>query len=234
MRKRLLSIAFASMLVLFSTMPAASWQFVGGYGHTGWQNQTYYYYNPLGYAFVGKAGFVVSNAAGDTDYNYASVLLIDSLSHGTNPGFETGDYTDWNPQSIYGGVSNSYYSGVHGYYFPTQSSGYLSYQEAYDVSTTTFFNAFGQQGSVGNILESSTFTLTSGSQFSFDWAFLAWDQAPNYDFAKFYLTGTMDGNPFYEEIGLAQIVPLPSTALLFGSALLGLGILGRRVKRSKG
>ena len=104
------------------------------------------------------------------------------------------------------------------------------------VTTSQFSNATGQAGTVGSILETAL-TLTPGTTFSFDWAFLGSDFSPWNDFALFYLKD-QSGNIVFSE-GLAQIgsapaVPLPSTLLLLGSGLCGLLGLGRRVKRRVG
>ena len=174
--------------------------------------------------------------------NYAySELLLDNLSlggGGTNRGFELGNLTGFD---LVGGsfatVSFSATSIQGNTYNPTQGDFLADIQGLYDgVTTSQFYNATGQAGTVGSILETEI-TLTPGTTFSFDWAFLGNDFSPWDDFALFYLKN-QSGNIVFSE-GLAQIgsappVPLPSTLLLLGSGLCGLLGLGRRVKRRVG
>ena len=105
----------------------------------------------------------------------------------------------------------------------------------YGVTTSQFTNASGQSGTTGGILETGEITLAPGATFSFDWAFLGNDTLPG-DFGLFYLKDA-DGNIVFSE-GLAQIgtsaVPIPPSALLLGSGLLGLLGLGRRGKKRVG
>jgi hypothetical protein len=181
---------------------------------------------------------VVSNVIDNYAY---SGLLLDNLSlggGGTNKGFELGNLTGYNLV----GTSPANVSGLetavnYNTYTPTQGDFMAVLQGLYNgVSTSQFSNSTGQAGTVGPILETAL-TLTPGTTFSFDWAFLENDFSPWNDFALFYLKDQsgniviLDG---LAQIGSAPPVPLPSTLLLLGSGLCGLLGLGRRVKRRVG
>jgi hypothetical protein len=119
-------------------------------------------------------------------------------------------------------------------YQPVQGD-YLSYQRALadGASTAAFFNANGQAGTVGSILETAI-SLAPGESLSFSWAFLGNDVSPWNDFSLFYVKNQGGAIVFSDglgQIGSALPVPAPSTLLLFASGLLGLLGLGTRSKR---
>lgn len=229
-KKRVL--VFVMILTFGLSVPAWAWLYVGPMGDTGWQTFTYTA-GPSG--FSGIAGFVVSNQG---DNAMDSFLLLDNLSHGsTNLGFETGNYTGYTLVSpsdgtvvtgpVYGLLSGNEYNPTHG--------NYMSYQGSFNTSTSGFSNAFGNPGTVGSILLTSYFSLVSGESFTFDWAFITWDDPtsiPGFgqDFALFYLH---DGTDIVYREGLAQVVPVPATLLLFGSGLLSLAGIRLRKKMVK-
>ena len=233
--KRLLIIMGTVLLVLGFHYAASAWVYVPDQGDTGWQT---YNYTVGSAGFDGSVGFVVSNVIDTSAY---PELLLDNLSlggGGTNRGFELGNLTGYNlVGTSFANVTNSVtaysyttYTPIEGYYFADLQG--LSN----GVTTSQFYNATGQAGTVGSILETAL-TLGAGATFSFDWAFLGSDFSPWNDFALFYLKD-LSGNIVFSE-GLAQIgsapaVPLPSTLLLLGSGLCGLLGLGRRVKRRVG
>jgi len=228
----MLTIIATVWLVLGLNYGAPAWIYVPDYGDTGWQTHTYTA-GPTG--FTGTAGFVVSNVI-DT-YAYPE-LLLDNLSQGgggTNRGFESVNLSGYDvlPNSAFADVYISRTSALGTVYYPTE--GYFLADLmglSSGVDTSGFHNATGQAGTVGSILETAI-TLNPAAQFSFDWAFLANDMNPWNDFAMFYLK---DQNGIVFSAGLAQIgsapaVPIPSSVLLLGSALLGLLGLARKGKR---
>jgi hypothetical protein len=241
--KKLLIIIATVCLVLGLNYGASAWVYVPAQGDTnGWLTYTYTA-GPEG--FTGTAGFVSSNA-GD---NYAySELLIDNLQGGggINPSFELGNLTGYtavseppflssiNVTPLVTGYSYNAYTATNGTEFADIQSYYINDMTQYGVTTSQFTNASGDPGTTGGILETEI-TLAAGALFSFDWAFLAGDTLPG-DFALFYLKDA-SGNIVFSE-GLAQIgasaVPIPGSALLLGSGLLGLLGLRRRGKKQVG
>jgi hypothetical protein len=233
--KKLLIIIGTVLLVLGFNFAASAWVYVPNQGDTGWQSYTY----TVGSGgFSGSAGFVVSNVIDNYAY---SELLLDNLSlgsEGTNQGFELGNLTGFNlVGTSFANVSTSVAAYSYAAYTPTEGYYFADLQGLHNgVTTSQFSNATGQAGTVGSILE-TVLTLTPGTTFSFDWAFLGSDFSPWDDFSLFYLKD-QSGNMVFSE-GLAQIgstpaVPLPSTLLLLGSGLCGLLGLGRRAKRRVG
>ena len=233
--KKMLIIMGTVLLVLGFNYAASAWVYVPDQGDTGWQ--TYNYTVGSG-GFAGSAGFVVSNII---DNNAYSELLLDNLSlggGGTNQGFELGNLSGYNLLGTsFANVTDSVTAYSYTTYTPTEGYYFANLQSLFNgVDTSQFFNAAGEAGTVGSILETAI-TLGAGATFSFDWAFLGNDYSPWNDFALFYLKD-QSGNIVFSE-GLAQIgsapaVPLPSTLLLLGSGLCGLLGLGRRVKRRVG
>jgi hypothetical protein len=234
MKKMLIIIAMV-LLGLGFNYGASAWIYVPDYGDTGWQ--TYTYTAPGG--FAGTAGFVVSNAFDTGAY---SELLLDNLSQGggikgNNRGFEHGltDYTLVG--TSFANVSTSDTAGNYNVYTPTEG-GFLAVIQGLSsgVTTSQFFNATAQAGTVGSMLETAI-TLSPGGQFSFDWAFLGNDMSPWNDFALFYLKDQSGAIVFSEglaQIGSAPAIPIPSSVLLLGSGLLGLLGLARKGKRQVG
>jgi hypothetical protein len=211
---------------------ASAWIFVPDQGDTGWQ--TYVYTAGPG-GFTGTAGFVVSNVIDNYAY---SELLLDNLSqgggeNGLNRGFEQINLTGYDvlPNSSFADVYTLRSSALGTVYYPTEGYFLASLLGLSDgIDTSGFYNATGQAGTVGSMLETGI-TLAPGEQFSFNWAFLGNDFTPWDDFARFYLRD-LDGSTIIFSEGLAQIgsapVPVPSTLLLLGSGLLGLlGLFGK-------
>ncbi len=230
--KKMLIIIATVLLVLGLNYGASAWIYVPDQVDTGWKSYT----DTAGSGgFTGSAGFVVSNVI-DT-YAYPE-LLLDNLSQGgggTNRGFELGNLSGFALVSTsFANVSDSVTAYSYTTYTPTADYYFADLQGVYNgVTTSQFFNATGQAGTVGSILETAI-TLGPGAYFSFDWAFLGNDSSPWNDFALFYLKD-LNGIVFYE--GLAQIgspVPIPSSVLLLGSGLLSLLGLARKGKRRVG
>lgn len=215
-KKRIL--VFVMILTFGLSVPAWAWLYVGPLGDTGWRTFTYTA-GPSG--FSGYAGFLVSNQG---DNAMDSWLLLDNLSHGTNPGFETGNYEGytllWTSD---GEIINDPITAPSGNsYGPTEGS-YMSYQRSFGANTSGFSNAFKQPGTNGSILVTAL-TLEAGESFTFYWAFITWDDPTVFpgvgnDFALF---GLSDGTNIVYQAGLARVVPVPTTLLLFGSGLLTL------------
>ena len=234
--KKMLIIIATVLLVLGFNYAASAWIYVPDQGDTGWESYTY---TAGSGGFTGSAGFVVSNVVYNSAY---SELLLDKLSlggGGTNKGFELGNLTGFTlVGTSFATVSTNDTAVNYNVYTPTQGDFLAVIQGLYNgVTTSQFSNASGQAGTVGSILE-TPLTLTPGTTFSFDWAFLGNDFSPWNDFALFYLKDPNSGVIVFSE-GLAQIgsapaVPLPSTLLLLGSGLFGLLGLGRRGKRRVG
>jgi hypothetical protein len=233
--KRLLIIMGTVLLVLGCNCAASAWIYVSDQGDTGWKSYTY---TAASGGFSGSAGFVVSNVI--DNYAYPE-LLLDNLSlggGGTNKGFELGNLTGYNlVGTSFATVSTNETAINYNVYNPTQGDFLAVIQGLYNgVTTSQFSNTSGQAGTVGSILE-TPLTLTPGTTFSFDWAFLGNDFIPWNDFALFYLKDANGAIVFSEglaQIGSAPVVPLPSTLLLAGCALCGLLGLGRRGKRRVG
>lgn len=236
--KKMLIIMGTVLLVLGFNYAASAWIYVPDQGDTGWQTHNYTV-GPGG--FTGSVGFVVSNSIDNYAY---SELLLDNLSlggGGSNKGFELGNLTGFNLLSdtmgtSFANVSNSVMAYSYTTFAPTEGYYFADLQSLYNgVATSQFFNAHGQAGTVGSILETAI-SLGAGATFSFDWAFLGGDFSPWNDFALFYLKD--QGGNIVLSNGLAQIgsappVPLPSTLLLLGGGLCGLLGLGRRAKRRR-
>jgi len=226
----------AAILLTAPYTAAGAWVYMPDYGDSGWQTYTYTA-GPAG--FNGQAGFVVSNVI--DNYAYPE-LLLDNLSHGgggVNRGFEAGNYTNYTlTGSSYGEVTAAAVTAYGGnIYRPTQGDN-MSHQLGLSngAATSAFRNAFNEPGTVGSILETAV-TLPPGTQFSFDWAFLANDAAPWRDFSRFYLKDAA-GNIIFTE-GLGQVgtapapTPLPSSLVLLGTALLAAMALRGRAVRAK-
>jgi hypothetical protein len=229
--KKMLIIIATVLLVLGFNYAASAWIYVPDQGDTGWQTYTY----TVGSGgFAGSAGFVVSNVVDNYAY---SELLLDNLSHGgggTNGGFELGNLTGFSlVGTSFATVSTNETAINYNVYNPTQGDFLAVIQGLYNgVTTSQFSNATGQAGTVGSILETAL-SLTPGTAFTFNWAFLGNDFTPWNDFALFYLkdqSGNMVFSEGLAQIGSAPAVPLPSTLLLLGSGLCGLLGLGRRGK----
>jgi hypothetical protein len=234
--KKMLTIIASVVLLLGFSYGASAWIFVPDQGDTGWRT---YVYTAGPEGFTGSACFVVSNVKDDFCY---SELLLDNLSqgggeNGLNRGFEQVNLTGYNvwPDSSFADVYTWRSSALGTVYNPTEGIFLASLLGLSNgVDTSGFYNAIGEAGTVGAILETAI-ALAPGEQFSFDWAFLGNDSTPWNDFARFYLKDP-DGNAIVFSDGLAQIgpdpVPVPPTLLLFGSGLLGLlGLFGRGKSR---
>ena len=232
--KKMLIIIATVLLVLGFNYGASAWIYVPDQGDTGWKSYTY---TAGSGGFTGTAGFVVSNVIDNSAY---SELLLDNLSQGgggTNRGFELGNLAGFALVGMsLANVSDSVTAYSYTTYTPTAGYYFADIQGVYNgVTTSQFSNATGQVGTVGSILETAI-TLNPGAPFSFDWAFLGNDFSPWNDFALFYLKDQTSGAIVFSE-GLAQIgspVPIPSSALLLGSGLLGLLGLARKGKRRVG
>lgn len=167
--KKLLIIMGTVLLVLGFHYAASAWVYVPDQGDTGWQSYTY---TATG-GFTGSAGFVVSNVI-DT-YAYPE-LLLDNLSQGgggANKGFELGNLTGFTlVDTSFANVSNSVTAYSYTTYAPAEGYYYADLQGLHNgVSTSQFYNATGQAGTVGSILETAI-TLGAGATFSFNWAIL--------------------------------------------------------------
>ena len=217
-------ILLLTLVIFFATViSGAAWISVPDRGDTGWQ--TYIYHaGPAG--FTGTAGFVVSNVIDNSAY---SELLLDNLSQGggaTNRGFESGYYSGY---SLLGksaaGVDTSVipYSG--NVYNPTQGD-FFSHQMGLGtgIATSAFHNASSQAGTTGSILETAV-SLSPGSSFTFNWAFLAGDRSPQNDFALFYLKDTHRQCRFFRWPGPDWLDPGTGAAAAWHLAF-GVGIAG--------
>jgi hypothetical protein len=220
--KKLLIAIIGLLLVSGPGFGAQALIYVADYGDTGWQTYTYTA-GPGG--FTGTAGFVVSNAIDTGAY---SELLLDNLKGGggTNLGFETGNFSGFNlVGTSFGNVSNSVTAYSYTAYTPNEGIYFADLQGlSSGDSTSRFFNATGQLGTVGSILEKAI-TLAPGEKFSFDWAFLAGDKSPWNDFALFYLKDSQSGAIVFRQI-LAQIGQAGSPRVPIAAILLLLDLGG--------
>jgi hypothetical protein len=208
------------LLITVTSIPASAWMYLTTFQSTGWQTYTY---TAGSNGAEGYAGFVVA------DVHHADVaLLVDNLSQCGQPGnqgFEFDNYTGYTliPGSN-GSVGWSVLSMYDGIYYSTEGN-YMSIQYSNNSPAFEFINAYGSPAMHGSILE-TPISLAPNESFTFDWAFLAFAYTDSEDFAKFFLRDS-EGNIVFQD-GLAQMgpgpstVPLPPTALLFGSGLLGL------------
>jgi hypothetical protein len=233
--KKMLIIIGLVLLGLGFSYGASAWIYVPDYGDTGWQTYTY---TAGSGGFTGTAGFVVSNVI---DYSAYPELLLDNLNQGgggTNRGFELGNLTGYTlVGTSFATISTSDTAINYNVYNPTQGD-FLAVIQGLStgVNTSQFFNASAQAGTVGSMLETAI-TLSPGSQFSFDWAFLGNDMSPWNDFALFYLKDHNGAIVFSEglaQIGSAPGIPIPSSVLLLGSGLLGLLGLARKGRKQVG
>jgi hypothetical protein len=220
MKRRILLLGVAALVLGLMAAPASAWIFVPDYGETGWQSYTYTA-GPGG--FSGTAGFLVSNQ-GDTDLDAG--LLVDNLSQCSQPGnqsFEMTDYTGYvlGPASNGTVLQGPVLSHAGNPYIPTNGE-WMSFQLSNnDPTPAVFLNAFGNMGTDCSYLETGI-TLLAGESFTFDWAFLAFDYTPFEDFSLFYLKDTGGTVVFQDGLGQLNPVPVPPAVVLFGSGLLGL------------
>jgi hypothetical protein len=234
--KRAKNAVIAIGLLAFLLLPVsadASWTFVVPEGGTAWQT----YQKTFDQGFTGTVGFAVSNVADNIFYSY---LLIDNLSQGINPSFETGDYTGGYSLNGVGSVELAAYLGFPPIHYTPTAGSYMAMLQTMDVDfgdplgpdTSSFTNAYGTPGTNGTTLELAI-TLAAGGIFSFDWAFATeeWGE-PGLDFSLVYFKdgsgsiilsdglGQVEGNP----------VPIPPSVLLLAPGLLGL-IYVRRFRK---
>ncbi len=231
--KKLVFMGLVLLILGSIGVEAEAWVFVSDGGDTGWQT---YVYSPGPGGFTGTAGFVVSNVIDNSAY---PELLLDNLSQGgggTNSGFELGNYQNFELLGTSDGLATSLPVTANSYnvYTPVQGE-YMSYQRglANGINTAGFFNANGQPGTVGSILE-TTISLAPNGSFSFSWAFLGNDMTPWNDFSLFYLknqAGVIVFSDGLGQIGSPSTVPTPSTLVLLSTGILGLLGLGFRTKR---
>lgn len=228
--KRLL---IALLVLLVTTVSAHAQIIVPDYGDTGWQTFTHTFTE----AWSGEIGFAVSNYI---DTIASPILLIDNLSFGTfgNQGFELGDFTGYGKAGDVSLVTSAQ-SSSSGVYTPTE--GNLMAQLIPSGINTSMWG--GTDGAYLWLLNPGSFEI--GDTFSFDWAFLAEDGDPYYDFALMIHSeaGAYQGEVL-AAIGEAPetiynqdfswpsgaAVPEPATMSLLGIGLLGL--LGAKKKKT--
>lgn len=200
--------------------------FVNDFGTTGWRNESLLFNAPF-------SGTITIGVSDEGDTAVDSTMLLDNINlNGSlipNGGFETDNIDELTNFSAVGDVSTATSDTTNGISArPTEGDFMAVLSSTGDANTSGFTNAFGESGTEGSLLR---FFLNTDSEatLSFDWNFLTGDFDPFNDFgflfAKFDSVGTADDR----YVVLAQIegegtspIPLPASAWLFGSAILGL------------
>lgn len=228
-RKFILFLSFLSMVFLMGSANATV--FVNDFGTTGWRNETITFDQPF-------SGTVTIGVSDEGDSIVDSTMLVDKISlNGSlipNGGFETANIDGFSTVGDVTIASSNTTSGI--FARPTEGDYMAVLGGEGTADTSGFTNTAGEAGTEGSLLKFFLNT-DSGASLSLDWNFLTGDYDPFNDFgfifAKFDAVGTdRDQYIVLAEIEGAEMnpIPLPASAWLLGSAILGLLGMKRKLK----
>jgi hypothetical protein len=218
-------LAVCLLTIGATARPASAFIDIPDYGSTGWNGFSVGFdpSNP----FTGQIGFLVSDHGDDI---VTSWLLIDNIvasfaGGSTTYGFESGDLAGFSLVGTGGAVNASTYST------PTYSPTEGFWMAEINTDSGVHVDDYGYGGTDGSVL----LLPVQGLQYlSFDWNFNTSDHYPFLDFSLVVFQWEA-GAPFVYELGRIccgqqqpPTIPEPSTVLLLGAGLVGLGLWGRK------
>ncbi len=229
MKKKIILASILTLLMI-AVLPGLSSAtiVVPSYGETGWQTYSHYFDDD----WSGLVGIGVSD---ESDTQQPSYLLIDNfvnLGPAGNQGFEMGNFTGYTLNGT-GSVVPSATSFWGTVFTPTEGSlmAMLDSDESDTGASTSFLNPWllpTMSATDGSWIEFSVNALAGDTVF-FDWNFFTTDYTPYQDFA--FLYSKLPGAADLEHAEILAKIPEPSTLILLGAGLFGLGAYSRRKLR---